>query len=152
MPLMCRIVLMCVSFALIFVGCQADSVSIELSAQNYTDRHISGFSVDGYGGGNVYANSGGGSFVCCINIPRRWHKGLAVTVQWSDDERNPEARKQRVVEVPEYGENDFGFLVVHFYDDDAVKVLVTTKVEGHPDYPYPRPSRRQASHQRRSID
>lgn len=122
------------------VACSDTSdASIELSGLNYTDVGIATFSVDGYHGGGIYPNGGGGSFVCCVTVPKRWHEGLKVTVRWTADDRLPDLWKERVVTVPKYGEQDLGAFAVHFYPGDIVKVLVTTKIEGHPNYPYPRP-------------
>jgi hypothetical protein len=130
------------SFFLTFVliACSETSdADIELSGLNYTDIGISTFSVDGYHGPGIYPNGGGGKFVCCVTIPRRWHAGMKVTVRWTEDERVPGAWKERVVSVPEYTKQNMGSFVVHFYPRDIVKVLLTEKIEGHPDYPYPRP-------------
>lgn len=113
--------------------------SMELSGLNYTDVGISTFSVNGYHGGGIYPNGGGGSFVCCVTVPRKWKRGMTVTVRWTADERLPDAWQENVVAVPEYTQQDLGAFVVHFYPDDTVKVLVTSKIEGHPDYAYPRP-------------
>jgi hypothetical protein len=65
---------------------------------------------------------------------------MKVTVRWTDDDRVPDSWKERVVDVPEYTKQDMGAFAVHFYPDDTVKVLVTSKIVGHPDYPYPRPN------------
>jgi hypothetical protein len=127
-----------VTFAL--AACSDTSkVSIELSGLNYTDSPVAMFSVDGYGGHVIYPNGGGGAFVCCVTIPRKWHDGMNVTVRWTKDDRVPDLWKERVVDVPKYTEQDFGAFAVHFYPGDIVKVLVTAKMNGHPDYPYPRP-------------
>lgn len=120
-------------------ACADHDVGLELSGLNYTDVGISTFSVNGYHGGGIYPNGGGGSFVCCVTVPRRWHSGMKVTVRWTPDERVPELWRERIVTVPEYTKSDFGAFLVHFYPDDTVKVLVSTKVVGHPEYPYPRP-------------
>jgi hypothetical protein len=64
---------------------------------------------------------------------------MKVTVRWTEDDRFPDGWKERIVGVPEYTEQNFGSFVVHFYPGDIVKVLVTDKMQGHPDYPYPRP-------------
>jgi hypothetical protein len=130
------------SFFLVFVliACSGTSdVSLELSGLNYTDTWVTTFSVDGYHGPGVSPNGGGGKFVCCVNIPRRWRAGMKVTVRWTEDDRVSGGWKERVVGVPEYTEQNFGSFVVHFYPGDIVKVLVTQKMQGHPDYPYPRP-------------
>jgi hypothetical protein len=113
--------------------------SIDLAGLNYTDAWITTFSVDGSYGPGVSPNGGGGKFVCCVTIPRKWHPGMKVTIRWTEDERVPGSWKERIVAVPEYTKQDIGEFVVHFYPDDTVKVLVTMKTERHPDYPYPRP-------------
>jgi hypothetical protein len=64
---------------------------------------------------------------------------MKVTVRWTEDDRIADLWKERIVDVPEYTKQDIGGFVVHFYPGDIVKVLVTAKIEGHPDYPYPRP-------------
>jgi hypothetical protein len=119
---------------------ETNNASIELSGLNYTNTWISTFSVDGYGGHGISPNGGGGAFVCCVNIPRKWHAGMKVTVRWTEDERVPDLWKERVVDIPEYTKQDIGAFAVHFYPGEIVKVLVTSKTEGHPDYPYPRPN------------
>ena len=116
-----------------------NNASIELSGLNYTDAWITTFAVDDYEGHGISPNGGGGKSVCCVTIPRTWHAGMKVTVLWTKDDRIPDLWKQRVVDVPEYTKKDIGTFAVHFYPDDTIKVLVTSKIEGHPDYPYPRP-------------
>lgn len=125
---------------LIFVcsGCGNDRVNITLSGINYTDRHISDFSVDNYSGGSVSVDGGGGSFVCCVPIPAHWKSGAKVTVRWADNEKNGVQYKEKIVEVPEYNNSDLEFFIVHFFPNDEVKVLVTNKIITHPDYPYPK--------------
>ena len=48
--------------------------------------------------------------------------------------------EERGVDEPEYTKQDIGAFAVHFYPDDTVEVLVSSKIVGHPDYPYPRPN------------
>lgn len=102
------------------------SANIELSGLNYTNAWITEFSVNGYVGHGISPNGGGGKFVCCVNIPRKWHDGAKVTVRWIGDDRGPDLWKERIVEVPNYTEKDIGAFAVHFYPGDVVKVLVTT--------------------------
>lgn len=129
-----------VFLAFVLIACsETNDADIELSGLNYTDIGISAFSVDGYQGPGIYPNGGGGKFVCCVTIPRRWRAGMKVTVRWTEDDLVPGEWKERVVKVPEYTNQNMGSFVVHFYPGDIVKVLVTEKIVGHPDYPYPRP-------------
>ncbi|WP_370660064.1 DUF3304 domain-containing protein [Massilia yuzhufengensis] len=116
------------------------TASIELSGLNYKEVGIAEFSVDGSNGHSIFPNGGGGAFVCCITIQRTWHAGMKVNVRWIEDAKLLGPWKKRVVEVPKYTEHEIGIFAVHFYPDDTVKVLVTTKIIGHPDYPYPRPN------------
>ena len=66
------------SIWLLFVMCslaacsERKSASIELSGLNYTNTWITEFSVDGYSGHGISSNGGGGAFICCVNIPRKW--------------------------------------------------------------------------------
>ena len=124
----------------LLVACsEKDKASIELSGLNYTDAWITAFSVDEYGGHGIEPNGGGGAFVCCVTIPRKWHAGMKVTVRWTADDRVPDLWIERVVEIPKYTTQDMGAFAVHFFPNDTVKVLVTAKTARHPDYPYPRP-------------
>lgn len=125
----------------LLAGCNDEKVSISLSGLNYTDKNILDFTVNGYSGANIRANGGGGSFVCCVTIPNQWRDDLNVTVRWADNSAHPEHFKEKIVKVPPYADGDFGTFVVHFYPNDVVKVLVTTKTAEHPKYPYPRPNR-----------
>jgi hypothetical protein len=128
------------SIAILLGSCLSESkTNINLAGLNYTDNAIAEFSVDGYGGGSIFANGGGGQFVCCVALPRTWRSDIKVVVRWTEDGGSSSARKQLTVAVPRYGPEDIGFFAVHFYPGDVVKVLVTTKIEGHPNYPYPRP-------------
>lgn len=137
---LCRLLLL---FAALSTGCLATGQvsAMDLVGYNYTDEHVEAFTVNGYPGPNIYPHSGGGKFVCCISVPREWKPGMTVTVKWTDDRNaNPIPWKTRVVEVPAYTPEDISRFAVHFFSGGEVKVLVTTKGPGHPDYPYPSPS------------
>lgn len=123
-------------------ACSQEKVAIAISGLNYTDDYIQDFTVDGYSGANIDANGGGGSFVCCVSIPARWRDGLMVTVRWKDDQDHPEKYKEQMVPIPEYTDDDIGSLVVHFYPNDVVKILVTNKTNRYPGYPFPRPHKK----------
>lgn len=125
------------------LGCAAvgQAGAMDIVGYNYTDEVVSAFSVNGYPGPNVYPHGGGGKFVCCISVPREWKPGMTVTVKWTAHRNaNPIPWKTRVVDVPRYTPEDISRFAVHFFPGDEVKVLVTTKGPGHPDYPYPSPT------------
>lgn len=129
-----------ISCLLFISGCQGnDTASINLTGYNYTNAPIAAFQVNGQSGSNVYPNSGGGSFVCCIVVPKKWNEGMNVKVRWTENDRDETAWKEKIVLVPPYQKQDIAFFAVHFYPDNSIKVLVTRRMSGHPDYPYPSP-------------
>jgi len=126
---------------LALVGCahQSLAATADISGINYTDTYVSLFTLNGYPGPNVMPYRDGGG-VCCISVPEKWKPGMTVTVKWTDKRNaNPIPWKTKVVEVPQYGLEDIGHFTVHFFPNDEIKVLVTTKYPGHPEYPFPSP-------------
>lgn len=134
-----RMAVLLLAFSMVACARENDA-AIDIAGLNYTNDPISTFSVNGHPGPGIYPNNGGGAFVCCVIVPRKWSAGMKVTIRWTKDERIPSLWKEQIVEVPKYATQDIGAFVVHFYPDNIVKVLVTVKMEGHPDYPYPRPN------------
>jgi hypothetical protein len=54
--------------------------------------NIAGFYLDGYYGGTVGREGGGGGQVCCVVLPREWRPGLVVDLRravadWSKENR-----------------------------------------------------------------
>jgi len=109
------------------------TVSAELTGYNHTDKTIAAFYVNGGGGGNITPGSGGGSFVCCVALPRPWHEGYTVTVTWEDHELKTQKRE---VLVPRYEAEKAGGINVHFLRSGEIKVFVGMTMLGHPDYPF----------------
>lgn len=119
----------------------SQSNATDITGYNYTDEYISAFLVNGYSGADIRPHGGGGSFVCCVSVPEQWKPGLTVTIKWTAHRNaNPIPWKTRVVEVPRYAPTDIGMFAVFFFPNDVVKVLVTMKAPGHPEFPYPDPS------------
>lgn len=56
--------------------------------------NISEFYVDGYGGGNIGREGGGGSNVCCVLLPEKWRPGLKVELRWAVADWSKENRKE----------------------------------------------------------
>ena len=129
------------ALCLLLGGCEDRSkASISMVGLNYTDEYIHMYKVNGYSAFNVSAYGGGGKFVCCVTVPHNWRPGLKATVRWTKDDDVAEYWKERIVEIPAYKKKDIGFMAVHFFPGDVVKVLVTDKSTGHPSYPYPDPT------------
>jgi hypothetical protein len=56
--------------------------------------NIAGFYVNGYDGGNVGREGGGGSKVCCVLLPKKWRPGLVVEVRWAVGDWSKENRTE----------------------------------------------------------
>jgi hypothetical protein len=115
-------------------------IVLGLLGYNYTDRHISDYSVNGGGGGNISMSSptsGGSGVSCCVRFSKSYTGPIQVKVRWQvdgcvyliKDDRTGKADKvrhyyyketevdvQRVPgEIPKYIET-------HFYADGTVRV------------------------------
>jgi Protein of unknown function (DUF3304) len=110
----------------------AKSVNAELTGYNHTDKTIGAFYVNGQWGGNITPGSGGGSFVCCVELPVPWHEGLTVTVRWEDSEGTT---RERQVVVPQYDPKTLSIFNVHFLRNNEIRVFAANMILGHPDYP-----------------
>lgn len=120
------------------IACESGITYIEVAGLNYTRDWIR-FFIDEGGGDVISPTGGGGSFVCCVGLPKRWCRGMQATVRWQVDRPDRDIVHEKIVAVPKSEQSDIGFFAVHFYRDGSVKVLVTTKTDKHPAYPYQRP-------------
>jgi hypothetical protein len=107
-------------------------VPASLVGYNHTDKTIAAFYVDGVWGGNITPGSGGGSFVCCADLPDPWHEGYSVTITWEDHEGK---MQKRVVPVPRYDPKTLSDFNVHFLRSGQIKVFAVRMTLGHRDYP-----------------
>jgi hypothetical protein len=55
---------------------------VSISGYNYTIEGIQEFYVNGAWGSNLGIADGGGSTVCCVQLPDKWTPGLSATVKW----------------------------------------------------------------------
>jgi len=108
------------------------TVGANLTGYNHTDKTIGAFYVNGEWGGNITPGSGGGSFVCCVELPVPWRQGMTVKVTWEDHEGKMQARE---VAVPEYNPRTLSALNVHFLRSGEIKVFANRLSLWHPDYP-----------------
>ncbi len=108
------------------------TVGAELTGYNHTDQYISAFYVNGEWGGNIFAGTGGGSFICCVELPAHWYSGLKVKVTWTDHEGKAHSRD---VVVPEYDPKTLAIFNVHFLRSGEIKVFALRMTLRHRDYP-----------------
>ncbi|MEB0124079.1 DUF3304 domain-containing protein, partial [Pseudomonas sp. CCI1.2] len=62
-----------------------DRLGAPIEGYNHTSAGINHFDVNGNGGPNIGPFGGGGSQMCCVSMPRKWHPGLTVVVEWEKD-------------------------------------------------------------------
>ncbi len=126
-------------------GLPPDKATAQISGYNHTEDYIHEFYVDGAWGGNVFAYSGGGKFVCCIVYPRQWREGLTAKVRWSNSSSDPKATgadaegrwHELVAPIERYREPGTT-LNVHFLPDGQVRLIVFSGSDLAPGYPGPR--------------
>lgn len=158
--------------AALFADCYAQSTSstsgqkkkedyylLGLLGYNYTDRHISDYSVNGGSGGHIFLSSrtGGGSGVgCCVRLSKKNPKISHVRIRWQFDGciyliKDPASGKEDKVRHYYYKEKDVEvlnvareephYLETHFFPDGTVKAMITSEIssaslqleEGRPD-------------------
>lgn len=111
-----------------------------IAGYNYTNEGIQEFYVNGAWGGGISIGGGGGSFVCCIMLPKKWTPGLSATVKWvrSDCQGDrvkrcprgtggngwqPDKALEATVPIEPYDRPDTTY--VAFLPNDEVKIYVT---------------------------
>ncbi len=117
---------------------EPERVGLSLYGLNYTDVPIGDFYVNGTWGGNVSPYAAGLSTAGSIGLPGRWHPGIKVTIQWSDDRLyaiDKKALMTAEVEIPEYGKLYGGFLLVAFLPGRQVKAYASASAPVFHDAP-----------------
>ncbi|MEB0094444.1 DUF3304 domain-containing protein [Pseudomonas sp. CCI4.2] len=138
-----------------------DRLGAPIEGYNHTSAGINHFDVNGNGGPNIGPFGGGGSQMCCVSMPRKWHPGLTVVVEWEKDpnvgasqywtesfssnawrvrmkeHRSEYTRHRVVVEVAPYDE--LGVIDVHFLPCDQIAVAAVAQLPGKPGYPFSYP-------------
>ena len=109
-----------------------DLVPVKVIGYNHTDKYIHMFTVNEGGGGNAFAHSGGGKFVCCVAVPIQWRPGLRAKVRWMNED---DSWNESVVDIPKYDGNNIDGFYVHFLRDGTVKVFVWGGDLDTPGYP-----------------
>jgi hypothetical protein len=140
-----------------------DRLGAPIEGYSHTSAAINYFTVNGNGGPNIGPYGGGGSQNCCVSMPRKWHPGLTVVVEWEKDpnvgasqywtesfssdawrirmkeHRTKYTRHRAVVEVAPYDE--LGVIDVHFLPCDQVAVSAVAVTPGQAGYPFSYPSK-----------
>ncbi|MEB0043677.1 DUF3304 domain-containing protein [Pseudomonas sp. MH10] len=140
-----------------------DRLGAPIEGYSHTSAAINYFMVNGNGGPNIGPYGGGGKQNCCVTLPRKWHPGLTVVVEWEKDstpfasatwseprysegwrirmkeQKSKNTRHRTVVEVAPYEE--LGVIDVHFLPCDQVAVSAVAATPGQVGYPFNYPSK-----------
>ncbi|NML32736.1 DUF3304 domain-containing protein [Paraburkholderia antibiotica] len=121
-------------FSIALSSCQAksDTIGLDVTGYNHTDKDIGFYSVNGQGGSFVARHGQGGS-ACCVSIPEKYIPGMTVTLRWGGEEIGKE--QERVVSVPPYTADTAGHIAVHFLKNGDIEVFVTMYYPENANYP-----------------
>ena len=112
-----------------------DSVNYEhTKGMKYTLFDMTGGMKKAIGGSIVDPLGGGGAKECCLALPRVWHPGMTIRVEWQDSDfvqTYPEILA-RELEIPRYEKP--ADLYVVFYPEHEVEVVVSVAEPGHPEW------------------
>lgn len=85
-------------------------------------------------GGLVTPMEAGGAKNCCVELPKTWHAGIKIKVQWQEaDKEIKPTIYQQTLELPRYEQP--GDVYVVFYPDHQVEVLASPVEPGHAKWP-----------------
>ena len=116
-------------------GVMVDSVNyMHDRGMKYTLYDVSGGEKKPVGGSIVDPLGSGGAKECCFNLPRAWHAGIKLRVEWqdSDYERTYPEVLVKELELPRYDHPADVYVV--FYPKHEVEVLVSPAEPGHPEW------------------
>lgn len=84
--------------------------------------------------GNVGEGGGGGSFTCCVTLPKRWYPGLKADIRWEAyriikptdpaEEETVESAGIYRAQVPVEAYQQSGSFFVHFFPNGRVRIVV----------------------------
>jgi len=134
-----------IAFSFLVASCGEGTVDVHVTGYNHTmDKYVYMFSVNGAEGPNIGPYEGGAKMVCCVLLPAEWRPGMRAKIWWQYGRMNdgdPQPPSQQIeLEVPNYGKR-VGDVHVHFYDDDKVKLVISSCDLVHPFYPMDEKSR-----------
>ncbi|WP_297575284.1 DUF3304 domain-containing protein [uncultured Deefgea sp.] len=107
-----------------------------LRSYRYTLRDWTNKNQQEIGGGIIWPLSAGGNVNCCIQLPKQWHAGLKLRVDWQEDDqitRKMVGNNLTVLDVPQYSEP--GNLYISMLPDSQIELVVSKVEPGHPEWP-----------------
>jgi hypothetical protein len=127
-------------------ACANSTVPVNLHGVNYGAETFSYVIVDpenpkNTGGGGLIEPYAAGGTMCCIDLPRKWHPGIKLTIEsthWQEslkDESLHEVNGTHSVDVPQYADGRPGELWVLRAADGAISLVSSDFQPDHPKWP-----------------
>ena len=100
----------------------------------YTLYDVSKTPPPAVGGAIVYMLATGGEKGCCIALPKVWHPGIKLRLDWheADREKTFPGEYSRELEIPRYDQPSDIYVV--FYPKQEVELVVSTGEPGSPEW------------------
>jgi hypothetical protein len=141
-----RVLGICFFSLTVLSACAKSTVPVSLHGVNYGAETFSYVIVDpenpkNTGGGGLIEPYAAGGTMCCIDLPRKWHAGIKLTIEsthWQEtlkDESLHEVNATDSVEVPQYADGKPGELWVLRAADGAISLVSSDFQPDHPKWP-----------------
>ena len=123
---------------------KTDSETVSVSTDSVNYMHDRGLKYTLYdlskkppaavGGAIVYMLGTGGEKGCCISLPKVWHPGIKLRVDWHEEDREKifPGEYSRELEIPRYEQPSDLYVV--FHPKQEVELVVSTGEPGGPDW------------------
>ncbi|QYF92764.1 DUF3304 domain-containing protein [Massilia sp. PAMC28688] len=129
-------------FASVAPGCgsQNGRFNATIVGYNHTSIPIAEFTLkvdqgDAVSGMSLLEHSGGGGFVCCVEVPRKWHNNMNITVNITELVDGMERERVVMAPVPKYDSDNMNILNIHFLRGGHVKIFLYGATANSKNYP-----------------
>jgi len=102
-----------------------DTVGVGVNGVNHmrNGNAIGQFYINGGAYGSIGDEGGGGSHMCCVMLPSVWRPGLQVEIRWELIDESVKKQISYKAQVPVEKYDEVGDLVVHFFNNNKVRVV-----------------------------
>jgi hypothetical protein len=127
-------------------ACAKPNVPVNLHGVNYGAETFTYVIVDpknpkNTGGGGLIEPYSAGGTMCCIDLPKKWHGGIKLTIESTHWQENPNDESLRevagthLVDVPQYADGRPGELWVLRAADGRIALVSSDFQPDHPKWP-----------------
>ena len=148
MKIRTRIAIVLVLFAIFSAGCkpsqqaqaapQNEDLGLQVQILNYMDEPLGDVYVNGSWSGGMSSHAGGTSVAGSVSLPAKWHPGLAVEVEWQDDDlyrKDRDALYKTQVPVDPYETGEPATLWLAFMPGKKIRAIASRYTPLNPKFP-----------------